>query len=364
MNNQERYKRQSILPEIGKEGQEKILKASVLVVGAGGLGCPALLYLVAAGVGHIGIIDFDNIDETNLQRQILFKAHHIGLNKAEIAAKELRALNPDIKIEAFAKELNARNIVELFGHFDLVIDGSDNFATKYLINDAALKTSTPFIYGSILGFDGQVSVFGAHDVDAPCYRCLFPNPPEENIPNCAQSGVIGAVAGIIGSAQAMEAIKLIANHESFAPLIGKLWVIDMHSMENKLLSLKKDPSCPTCSKNNSDIKLDYAPESCEILREITTLELIENIDKYTLLDVREQSEWDLGHIKGAYHLPLSKISKGILPDMAKDENIVIYCLAGIRSKQAITFLKKAGFTNLINMGGGYEEWVRYSLYDT
>ncbi len=358
MDNQKRYKRQIILPEIGKDGQGEISNARVLVVGAGGLGCPALLYLSAAGIGHIGIIDFDEVDETNLQRQVLFKTHHIGQNKAEIAAKELSSLNPDIKIEAFAKELSSENIEILFNRFDIIIDGSDNFATKYLINDAAVKTNTPFIYGSILGFDGQVSVFNANEDNAPCYRCLFPKAPEKHIANCAQAGVIGAVAGIIGATQAMEAIKLIVDHQSFKPLIGKLWIIDMHSMENRILSIKKDPKCPVCNKDKDHIMLNN--KSNENISEISTVELIKDIDKYTLLDVREQNEWDLGHIDGAYHLPLSSINKGETPNIGKDKDIAIYCLAGIRSKQAAILLKEKGFTKLTNISGGYEKWVEYS----
>jgi len=358
MDNKSRYKRQIILPEIGEQGQNKISNARILVVGAGGLGCPALLYLAAAGVGHIGIIDFDNIEETNLQRQILFNTSHIGHSKAKIAAEQLSDLNPDINIEFFAEKLTDKNIEELFKNFDLVIDGSDNFATKYLINDAAVKTATPFIYGSILGFDGQVSVFAVSDC-SPCYRCLFPSEPVGHIPNCAQAGVIGAVAGVVGTTQAMEAIKLIVGHESFTPLIGKLWVIDMRSMENSILSLPKDPNCPVCSKDKGDIEFHQISKPCEKLREISTVQLIKDIDKYTLIDVREQNEWDLGHIKGAYHLPLSHMNNGDLPDIEKDKNIVIYCLAGIRSRQAATFLKNAGFTNLTNMSGGYEEWVQY-----
>ncbi len=359
MDNQARYKRQIILPEIGAGGQEKLSNASILVIGAGGLGCPALLYLAAAGVGHIGIIDFDKVDETNLQRQVLFKTHHIGRNKAEVAAKELSSLNPDIKIESFAEELTDKNAKELFNRFDIVIDGSDNFATKYLINDAAVKTNTPFIYGSILGFDGQISVFNAND-NAPCYRCLFPKAPEAHIPNCAEAGVIGAVAGIIGTSQAMEAIKLIVAHKNFTPLIGKLWIIDMLSMENRLLSLSKDPNCPICSKNKDDIMLNNTPKSNKNISEISTVQLIKDIDKYTLLDVREQNEWDLGHIEGAYHLPLSSMNDGSLPDIAKDKKIVVYCLAGIRSKQAAILLEKEGFSDLTNMSGGYEEWVKYT----
>ncbi len=360
MNDEKRYKRQIILPEIGKTGQQKISNSSVLIVGAGGLGCPALLYLAAAGVGHIGIIDFDKIEETNLQRQILFKTNHIGLNKAKIAAEQLKSLNPNIEIEHFSEELSDKNAEKLFNKFDLIIDASDNFSTKYLINDIAVKSSKPFIYGSILGFKGQVSVFDTKNINSPCYRCLFPSKPNEHIPNCSQSGIIGALAGIVGSMQAMEAIKLIVDNKKLDNLSGKLWIIDTSLIENKILSISKDNNCPVCNINKNDIKINYTSTECKSMKKITILELIKNIDKYTLIDVREQNEWDLGHINGAIHLPLSEISEGHLPNLPKDENIAVYCLAGIRSRQAIKIFKDAGFTNLTNVDGGYEEWVEYT----
>ena len=235
MDNKDRYKRHLVLPEIGNEGQEKISRASVLCIGAGGLGCPALLYLAAAGVGRIGIVDFDKVDETNLQRQVLFTTDDLNRNKAEVAKERLSKLNPDIEINAVPEELDNKNAEGLFSGYDIIIDGSDNFETKFLINDVAVKTGKPFIYGSILGFDGQVSVFNYND--GPCYRCLFPQAPEGHIPNCAEAGVIGAVAGIIGTTQVMEAIKITVGHESFEPLSGKLWTIDLHTMENRLLQL-------------------------------------------------------------------------------------------------------------------------------
>ena len=220
-----RYHRQTILPEIGEEGQRKMSVASVLCIGAGGLGCSALLYLAAAGIGHIGIVDFDAVDESNLQRQILYKQDQIGQNKAQAAKDNLLALNDTIKITAFPERLNAGNIEKLLTGFDMIFDGSDNFATKFLVNDAGVKFGKPVIYASILGFDGQVSVFDTK-CGSSCYRCLFPKPPTHNIPNCAEAGVIGALAGIVGTTQAMEAIKMIVDHKSLKPLIGKLWTID------------------------------------------------------------------------------------------------------------------------------------------
>ncbi len=359
MGNKNRYKRQIILPEIGDNGQDKISNASVLVIGAGGLGSPALLYLAAAGVGHIGIIDFDIVDETNLQRQILFNVNDVGENKANAAKAHLNALNPEINIEAIDQELTDENVEELFNRFDIIIDGTDNFATKFLINDAAVKTTTPFIYGSILGFDGQVSVFNACK-DSPCYRCLFPSKPTGHIPNCAEAGVIGAVAGIVGTTQAMEAIKLIVAHDSFTPLSGKLWTIDLHTMENKLLSLKKDLNCPVCSKDKDLIMFEYTSPSCGIIPEITIAQVIEEKDNSILIDVREQHEWDAGYIDNAVHVPLSWLMNGNLPDIPKDKSLIMYCLVGIRSNQAAQLLKKAGFKNIANMKDGYKEWIKYN----
>lgn len=353
MDQKQRYSRQTILPEIGEIGQDKITAASVLCVGAGGLGCPALLYLTAAGIGKIGIIDFDAVDETNLQRQVLFTVDQIGKNKALAAKERLSALNSYIAIQAYTEELTEKNIEELFNHYDIIIDGTDNFSTKFLINDAAVKTNTPFIYGSILGFDGQVSVFGA-DSD-PCYRCLFPHPPKGHIPNCAEAGVIGAVAGIIGTTQAMEAIKIIVQHESFKPLTGKLWTIDMHSMENNVLSLPKDPDCPVCSKNKDTIHLEYTSPVCGIIKQITPTQV--KTDKNAIIiDVRERNEWDAGHIDGAQHLALSDLINGNFPALDKEQQIILYCQKGQRSKQAAQLFMDANFQNIRSMIGGYENW--------
>lgn len=351
----ERYKRQIILPEIGESGQRKIAEASILCVGAGGLGCPALLYLTAAGVGRIGIIDFDSVDETNLQRQTLFTTDQIGQNKAEAAKERLSALNPTIAIQAYAEELTDQNACALFESYDIIIDGTDNFEAKFLINDAAVKMRKPFIYGSILGFDGQVAVFNYNN--SPCYRCLFPHAPKGHIPNCAQAGVIGAVAGIIGSAQAMEAIKIIVEHESFTPLAGKLWSIDMHSMENRLLSLPKAEDCPTCSKNKEDIILKYSLPFCNSIPKITPEQAKEN-SSALLIDVREIHEWESGHIEGARHTPLSELMLGEMPDLPKDTEIILYCQKGIRSLKAAKILKKHEYSNIHNMTGGYEAWLK------
>lgn len=355
MKTKRRYGRQIVLPEIGETGQEKISKASVLCIGAGGLGCPALLYLTAAGTGQIGIVDFDVVDETNLQRQVLFTVGQIGQNKAEAAKERLEDLNPEIKIQAYAEELTDQNVEKLFVGYDIIIDGTDNFAAKFLINDAAVKTEKPFIYGSILGFDGQLSVFNYNN--GPCYRCLFPEPPKGHIPNCAEAGVIGSVAGMIGTAQAMEAIKIIVDHESFQPLAGKLWTIDMHSMENQRLSLLKNPECPTCSKTKEDIILHYSSPVCGFIPEVTAEQVLTN-KAALLIDVREDEEWNAGYIEGAQHFSLSCLMQDDDPMLSADCEIILYCQKGIRSLQAGQLLKDKGYAHVSSMTGGYEAWLK------
>ena len=350
-----RYDRQRVLPEIGAEGQQKISEASVLCVGAGGLGCPALLYLAAAGVGRIGIIDFDAVDETNLQRQVLFTSDQTGQNKAKAAKERLNALNPEVDIEAYAEELTDQNAEALFEKYDIIIDGTDNFSAKFLINDVAVKTEKPFVYGSILGFDGQVATFNYNG--GPCYRCLFPEAPKGHIPNCAEAGVIGAVAGIIGTTQAMEAIKIIVGHESFEPLSGKLWTIDMHSMENRHLRLSKDPNCGVCSKEKDEIVLEYSSPVCGFIPEITAQQARAN-QTALFIDVREAEEWDGGHIEGAQHLALSDLMQGRRPDLTPEREIILYCKGGVRSMQAAQLLKSQGYLNISNMGGGYDAWIK------
>lgn len=241
----DRYARQIVLDEIGEDGQEKLLRAKVLCVGAGGLGSSILLYLAAAGVGTIGVADFDNVEECNLQRQILYDTNQIGSNKASNAKKRLKELNPNITVNIYPNGLTDKNVEELFTAYDIIIDGTDNFETKFLINDAGVKFKKPVIYGAIQGFEGQVSVFDSNL--GACYRCLYPESLKHLSVNCEQGGVIGTVAGIIGTVQAMQAIMLIIAHESFEPLIGKLWIIDAKTMQTRLLDIPKDQNCPICS---------------------------------------------------------------------------------------------------------------------
>jgi molybdopterin/thiamine biosynthesis adenylyltransferase/rhodanese-related sulfurtransferase len=352
MKNKSRYSRQTVLSEIGDVGQEKISAASILCVGAGGLGCPALLYLAAAGVGRIGIIDFDTVNETNLQRQVLYTTDQIGKNKAVAAKERLLALNPGITVETYAEELNGGNAEKLFSNYDMIIDGTDNFAAKFLMNDVAVKMDKPFIYGAILGFAGQVSVFTP---GGPCYRCLFPDAPE-NVPNCAEAGVIGAVAGIIGMTQAMEALKIIVGHTSFDPLTGKLWTIDLRTMENKILSLQKNPACPVCSKGKSEIMPSYSSPVCGSIPEITPAQARDN-KTALLIDVREREEWDTGYVAGARHVALSALMQGKIPDLPTEGDIILYCQKGKRSQKAAEILRSQGYLNVSSVSGGYDAWL-------
>ncbi|MCB1537620.1 MAG: molybdopterin-synthase adenylyltransferase MoeB [Rhodospirillales bacterium] len=356
-----RYQRQVVLSEIGPEGQSKLAAARILCVGAGGLGCPALMYLAAAGVGHITIIDPDTVDLTNLQRQVLFTVEDCGQSKAIAAQKRLQQLNPDIEVEAIADWLTDKNAKDLFLRHDIIIDGTDNFETKYLINDAAIKTSKPVVYGAIQGFEGQVSVWSTEH--GPCYRCLYPTPPKAAIRNCAEAGVIGAVAGVIGTTQAMQCITLIVDHASFAPLIGKLWIIDMKTMDTQSLSITKKHDCLVCAQDKADIKLTYNNPECSTVQ-ISQLDELPANGSYTLIDVREKTEWDNGHIKSAILCPLSDIEAGKLPDLPVDTDLVLYCQKGVRSLKAAQIIATNGFVNIRSLRGGYEAWLTKAKKET
>lgn len=350
MKESNRYSRQIILPEFGETGQEKLGSANVFVVGAGGLGCPLLLYLAAAGVGTIGIIDDDNVDISNLQRQILFDIKDAGRLKVKAAKAHLEILNPDISITCFAERLDASNALEIMGGYDVIVDGTDNFATKFLINDAAVKLDKPVVYGSILGFEGQVSVFWAKA--GPCYRCLYPAPPSGYVPNCAEAGVIGALAGIIGSVQSMEVIKLIAGGPALRPLIGTLWITDARTMQTSSFAIPKNPACPVCSKTPEDIILKDEAQACSAaIREVS----IHGVEDHALfIDVREKDEWDAGHIEGAVHLPLSALMAGKKAELMKASQYIVYCAKGARSLKAIEILEAQGIHGALSLAGGYE----------
>ncbi len=356
----DRYNRQTILPEIGARGQERLAQARVLVIGAGGLGCPALIYLAGAGIGTIGIIDFDTVDISNLQRQILFTPHDQGRPKAEVAAARLREFNPDITVHAYHEELTDKNAVSLFSGYDIIIDGTDNFSAKYLINDTAVKLERTVIYGAIQGYDGQVSVFAPHE-GTPCYRCLYPQPPQGIVLNCAEAGVLGSVAGMIGTLQATETIKAILGHPSLETLAGRLWTINLKTAEMQIFSFARRADCPVCSRAAEDISLAYASPACSaatIVSEISPQDL-RTIPDSVLVDVRELGEWETGHIPNARHLPLSALQHN--PELfssVKGVSNVLYCQRGGRSRTAAEILLRAGYTDIYSLQGGYEAWSR------
>ncbi len=350
-----RYSRQTVLPGLGAEGQERLTAASVLCVGAGGLGAPALLYLAAAGVGKIGIVDFDAVEESNLQRQVLFTTDDLGKPKASRAAARLRALNPDIEITAYDDELTAENAPALFDAHDIVIDGSDNFETKYLVNDMAVKSGKPWVYGAIQGFEGQVCVFDTPE-NGPCYRCLFPEMPKARIRNCAEAGVIGAVAGITGATQAMQAIQLIVGGKALDPLRGRLWTVDATTMQTRVLGAPKNPACPVCAQKTEAIRVEYSSPVCGIVSEVTPAQARAMPDAI-IVDVREAEEREAGYIDGARHCPLSRLSEGDMPDdLPRDRDVILYCRSGIRSVTAARILMAEGYLDVYSMAGGFEAW--------
>ena len=361
-----RYARQTILPELGSIGQKRLSQASVLCVGAGGLGCPALLYLAGAGVGHIGIIDHDTVDETNLHRQILYTMDDIGAPKAAAAKARLSAINPHINITAYAGKLRAENAEQLCAAYDVIIDGTDNFAAKYLINDLSVKHRTPYIHGAVLGFEGQVAVFDARGGGDACYRCLFAHAPKNNVPNCADGGVIGAAAGIIGTMQAMEAIKIIVNHDSLKPLRSTLFTIDTRTMHARRLKIAVDPACSVCSLSPEAIIIkdnytmnDTPQMPCGAVREISVAD-VKAKDMPLLIDVREADEWAAGHIDGAHHLALSELLEGQKTpndlEVKSTQEIILYCRSGQRSRNAADIFMRAGYTDVYNMTGGVLAW--------
>ena len=366
-----RYTRHILLPDIGVEGQKKLLAAKVLVVGAGGLGCPVSLYLAAAGVGTIGLVDFDVVDFSNLQRQILFTMEDVGKPKAEAAERRLRALNPDVNVVPYVTALKSDNIMGILKDYDLIIDGTDNFPTRYLTNDAAVLSGKPNVYGSIFRFEGQITVFKSPE--GPCYRCLYPEPPPPGmVPSCAEGGVMGAMVGTIGCIQATEAIKLITG--AGKPAIGKLLIYNSLDMKFRELRLRKDPACPLCGEQRTITKLIDYEQFCgmkvedtqtqekafDASTEVSALQLKVILDEKQdvfVLDVREPNEWQIARIPGTTLLPLSELPQRWREIEAyKDKPMVVHCKSGVRSKKAITFLASQGFSKLKNMAGGIGQW--------
>jgi len=361
-----RYSRHLIMPEVGMSGQKKLKKASVLSVGAGGLGSPLAFYLTAAGVGRIGIVDFDVVDFSNLQRQILHTTHDVGRPKLDSAAEKLNALNPNVNVELHETRLTSENALQLFEKYDIIVDGTDNFPTRYLVNDACVLTGKPNVYGSIFRFEGQASIFATSD--GPCYRCLYPEPPPPGlVPSCAEGGVLGILPGLVGLVQATEVIKLIL--EKGTSLVGRLLLFDALGMKFRELKLRKDPECPVCGEN-ATIKalIDYEAfcgivpadeESPTGIDEVTPKELKEELDQGKdpyILDVRNQVEYDISRIEGSHLIPLDQLLNR-LHELDSARDIVAHCRTGARSAKAIEMLQEAGFRKLRNLKGGVLAWA-------
>ncbi|MBI3288736.1 MAG: molybdopterin-synthase adenylyltransferase MoeB [Elusimicrobia bacterium] len=357
-----RYDRHLIMPEVGPAGQKKLKNASVLCVGAGGLGSPLALYLAAAGVGRIGIVDFDVVDESNLQRQILHDTPSVGTPKLSSAKKRLSALNPYVEIETHELRLSSANAVELFRRYDVIADGTDNFATRYLVNDACVLTGKPNAYGSIFRFEGQLSVFGAKD--GPCYRCLYPEPPPPGlVPSCAEAGVLGVLPGVIGTMQAIEALKLILGIGK--PLIGRLMLYDALEQNWRSLKVRKNSACPACGENPTiKAPIDYEAfcglkeKKPMTIPEISVQDLKAKIDKkekFVLLDVREPHEYEIAKIPGSTLIPLGALAARYT-ELDKAAKLVVHCKMGGRSARAVSFLREKGY-DAVNVAGGITAWA-------
>jgi sulfur-carrier protein adenylyltransferase/sulfurtransferase len=362
-----RYSRHLIIPDLGVDGQKRLKNAKVLVIGAGGLGAPALLYLAAAGVGTIGIVDFDVVDESNLQRQIIHGVADVGRSKAQSARDSIAAINPLVDVRLHEFRLDAGNAVDLFGQYDLIVDGTDNFATRYLVNDAAVLAKKPYVWGSIYRFEGQVSVFweDAPDGRGLNYRDLYPEPPPPGmVPSCAEGGVLGIICASIASVMGTEAIKLITGIGE--PLLGRLMIYDALAMSYRTIRIRKDPSTPRITGliDYEDFCGVVSAEDAAVAADstITPRELRELLDsgkKLALIDVREQVEWDINHIDGAQLIPKSSISSGEgLAQLPHDRKAVLYCKTGVRSAEALAAVKKAGFSDAVHLQGGIVAWAQ------
>jgi adenylyltransferase/sulfurtransferase len=365
-----RYSRHLIMPEVGVEGQEKLKRGSVLCIGAGGLGSPAALYLAAAGVGRIGIVDFDVVDYSNLQRQVIHSTADVGRSKLASAKDRLLALNPHITIDTYETALSSKNALDLFKPYDVILDGTDNFPTRYLTNDACVILGKPNAYGSIFRFEGQASVFATRG--GPCYRCLYPEPPPPGlVPSCAEGGVLGVLPGVVGTIQATESIKLIMGIGE--PLIGRFLIYDALRMKFRELKLKRDPDCPVCGTNPTVTELiDYeqfcgvtpaAPEvavsaatSNETETDVTELKRrIDAKEEFFLLDVREPNEFRIGRIPGSTLIPLGEVPQRV-NEIPRDREIVVHCKMGARSARAASFLRQQGYKSVKNLKGGILDW--------
>ncbi|MET8523485.1 adenylyltransferase/sulfurtransferase MoeZ [Nocardioides sp. NBC_00163] len=375
-----RYSRHLIIPDVGMAGQKRLKNAKVLVIGAGGLGSPALLYLAAAGVGTLGIVEFDEVDESNLQRQIIHKQSTVGQPKAESAAAAIKEVNPYVNIVLHDVRLDNDNVREIFTGYDLIVDGTDNFATRYMVNDAAYFLGIPYVWGSIYRFDGQASVFAPTLTDdAPCYRCLYPEPPPPGmVPSCAEGGVLGVLCASIGSIQVNEAIKMLTGIGE--PLVGKLMIYDALEMEYRKLKVRKDPNCALCGENPTVTDLiDYDAFCGAISTEaadaaagstISVNQLSEMIKEreegsrdFVLVDVREPNEYEINQIPGAVLIPKGEFLNGnAIPQVAEltgdgAKPLVFHCKSGVRSAEVLAIAKGAGYADAVHVGGGVVAWV-------
>jgi molybdopterin/thiamine biosynthesis adenylyltransferase/rhodanese-related sulfurtransferase/molybdopterin converting factor small subunit len=364
----QRYSRHLIMPEVGVDGQRKLKAAKVLCIGAGGLGSPVAMYLAAAGVGRIGIVDFDVVDYSNLQRQLLHGTADVGRSKLQSAKDRLEALNSEISIETHETMLSSQNALDLFAPYDVIVDGTDNFPTRYLVNDACVLLAKPNAYGSIFRFEGQASVFGLPA--GPCYRCLYPEPPPPGlVPSCAEGGVLGVLPGIIGTIQAMETIKLILGIGE--PLVGRFLIFDALRMKFRELKLRKDPDCPVCGTHPTVRELIDYDQFCGIVpaahgaevpaddRDITSVELNERLqrgDPVLVLDVREPQEYQINRIQGSTLIPLGELGQRYA-ELNADQEIVTQCKSGMRSAKAADFLRQKGFRRVRNLKGGILDWI-------
>jgi sulfur-carrier protein adenylyltransferase/sulfurtransferase len=382
-----RYSRHLIIPDVGMTGQKRLKNARVLVIGAGGLGSPALLYLAAAGVGTLGIAEFDEVDESNLQRQIIHGQSDIGKPKAQSAKESIAETNPLVNVVVHDERLDNDNVLRIFEGYDLIVDGTDNFATRYMVNDAAYFLNKPYVWGSIYRFDGQASVFwptldsfkddavsSSSVSDAPCYRCLYPEPPPPGmVPSCAEGGVLGVLCASIGSIQVNEAIKLLTGIGD--PLVGKLMIYDALEMEYRKLKVRKDPNCALCGENPTVTELiDYdafcgaiseeaadaaADATISVIQLEQMLKERENGERdFVLVDVREPNEYEINRIPGSVLIPKGDFLNGsALSELPNDKQVVLHCKSGVRSAEALAVVKGAGFSDAVHVGGGVVAWV-------
>ena len=365
-----RYSRHLIIPDVAMAGQQRLMNAKVLCVGAGGLGSPALMYLAAAGVGTIGIVEFDTVDESNLQRQIIHGQSDIGKSKAQSAKEKISEINPYVNVITHEVRLDNSNVKEIFSQYDIIVDGTDNFATRYLVNDACVLLKKPYVWGSIYRFDGQASVFWAEY--GPCYRCLYPEPPPPGmVPSCAEGGVLGVLCATIGSIQTTEAIKVITGVGE--PMIGSLMIYDALEMSFRKIKVRKDPNCPLCGENptQADLLPDYEA-FCGVLSDaaevavkdstISVTELASKIDAnegFYLIDVREPSEFEIVRIPGSHLIPKQGFLDGtVLATLPQDKPIILHCKSGVRSAECLAILKGAGFADATHVAGGVIAWAK------